>query len=74
MPRPGAGVQPASRVTPEPSRCPDRRRRWWVYVFGDLIGAAIAVMIITLVRGLSNDKELEAAEGAALPLMRRAGS
>ena len=42
---------------------------WWVYVFGDLIGAAIAVMIITLVRGLPNDQELEAAEGAALPLM-----
>ena len=47
---------------------------WWVYVFGDLIGAAIAVMIITLVRGLPNDKELEAAQGNALPLTRRAGS
>ena len=47
---------------------------WWIYVFGDLIGAAIAVMIITLVRGLPNDKELEAAEGDALPLMgRRSG-
>ena len=45
---------------------------WWVYVFGDLIGAAIAVMIITLVRGLPNDQELEAAEGSALPLIRGA--
>jgi aquaporin Z len=44
---------------------------WWVYVFGDLIGAAIALIIIMLVRGLPNEKELEAAEGGALPLSRR---
>lgn len=44
---------------------------WWVYVFGDLIGAAIAVMIITLVRGLPGEKELEAAQSDALPLMKR---
>jgi aquaporin Z len=36
---------------------------WWVYVFGDLIGAAIAVVIITLIRGLPGKKEIEAAEG-----------
>jgi aquaporin Z len=40
---------------------------WWVYVFGDLIGAAIAVMIIILVRGLPDKEETEAAEGGALP-------
>src|SRR6266498_2779798 len=41
---------------------------WWVYVFGDLIGAAIAVLIIVLVRGLPDKAEREAAEGGALPL------
>ncbi len=41
---------------------------WWVYVFGDLIGAAIAVAIIVLVRGLPEKAEREAAEGGGLPL------
>jgi aquaporin Z len=41
---------------------------WWVYVFGDLIGAAIAVVIIILVRGAPVKEESEAAEGGALPL------
>ncbi len=41
---------------------------WWVYVAGPVIGAAIAVMIINLVRGLPGKKEREAAEGGALPL------
>jgi aquaporin Z len=41
---------------------------WWVYVFGDFIGAAIAVVIIILVRGLPDKAEREAAEGGALPL------
>jgi aquaporin Z len=40
---------------------------WWAYVFGDLIGAAIAVVIIILVRGLPVKEETEAAEGGALP-------
>jgi aquaporin Z len=41
---------------------------WWVYVVGDLAGAAIAVMLIGLVRGLPGSAEREAAEGGALPL------
>ncbi|HEY6472903.1 MAG TPA: aquaporin [Acidimicrobiales bacterium] len=41
---------------------------WWVYVVGDLVGAAIAVMLIGLVRGLPGRAEREAAEGGALPL------
>ncbi|HUE06896.1 MAG TPA: aquaporin [Acidimicrobiales bacterium] len=41
---------------------------WWVYVVGDLVGAAIAVMLIGLVRGLPDRAEREAAEGGALPL------
>ncbi len=40
---------------------------WWVYVFGDLIGAAIAVVIIIMVRGVPDKAEAEAAEGGALP-------
>lgn len=41
---------------------------WWVYVFGPLIGATIAVMLVGLVRGLPDKDEREAAEGGALPL------
>jgi aquaporin Z len=41
---------------------------WRVYVFGDLIGAAIAVVIIILVRGGPDKAESEAAEGGALPI------
>jgi len=41
---------------------------WWVYVFGDIIGATIAVVIIILVRGAPVKEETEAAEGGALPL------
>ncbi|MGN6177356.1 MAG: MIP/aquaporin family protein [Streptosporangiaceae bacterium] len=44
---------------------------WWVYIAGPVIGAAIAVIIIGLVRGLPNKEERAAAEGDALPL--RAG-
>jgi aquaporin Z len=36
---------------------------WWVYVFGDLIGAAIAVCLIGLVRGLPDKAETQAAQG-----------
>jgi aquaporin Z len=41
---------------------------WWVYVAGPAIGAAIAVGLIGLVRGLPSKAEREAAEGGALPL------
>ena len=41
---------------------------WWVYVAGDIIGAAIAVVVIILVRGMPDKAETEAAEGGALPL------
>ena len=42
---------------------------WWVYVFGDIIGAAIAVVIIIMVRGVPDKAETEAAEGGALPII-----
>jgi aquaporin Z len=46
---------------------------WWVYVFGDLIGAAIAVLLINLVRGLPGKAEVKAAEGTLprLPPVRQ---
>ena len=33
---------------------------WWVYVLGPVIGAAIAVVIITAVRGRPDKEELAA--------------
>jgi aquaporin Z len=42
---------------------------WWVYIAGPAIGAAIAVMIIGLVRGLPDKEEREAAEGDSLPIL-----
>jgi aquaporin Z len=36
---------------------------WWAYVFGDLIGAVIAVALIATVRGLPNSAERAAAQG-----------
>jgi MIP family channel proteins len=39
---------------------------WWVYVFGDLIGAAFAVGLIGLVRGMPDKAETTAAEGGGL--------
>jgi aquaporin Z len=41
---------------------------WWVYIVGPLAGAAIAVMMIGLLRGLPGKLERGAAEGDALPL------
>jgi aquaporin Z len=41
---------------------------WWVYLVGPLIGAAVAVMAIGVVRGRSDVQERQAAEGGALPL------
>ena len=43
---------------------------WWVYIIGPIAGAAIAVMLIGLVRGLPDKEEREAAEGGALPIER----
>jgi aquaporin Z len=40
-----------------------------VYVAGPVIGAAIAVAIIGLVRGLPDKEEREAAEGGDLPML-----
>jgi len=44
---------------------------WWVYIAGPVLGATIAVMIITTVRGQPVTEEWEAAEGGALPIFGR---
>jgi aquaporin Z len=41
---------------------------WWVYVAGPVLGAAVAVMVIGVVRGRPNEQERQAAEGGALPV------
>jgi len=42
---------------------------WWIYIAGPVIGATIAVVIITAVRGLPNKDERAAAEGGDLPIL-----
>ena len=62
----GASMNPARTLGPDIVGA--NLTGWWVYIFGDLIGAAIAVAIIVLVRGLPDKAEREAAEGGGLPL------
>jgi aquaporin Z len=40
---------------------------WWIYIVGPIVGAAIAVMMIGLVRGVPGKDERASAEGSALP-------
>jgi aquaporin Z len=62
----GASMNPARSLGPD--IVANDYTGWWVYAFAPLIGAAIAVMLIGLVRGLPDKEEREAAEGGALPL------
>ena len=62
----GASMNPARTLGPDIVGW--QFHGWWVYVVGDLAGAAIAVIIISLLRGLPDAAEREAAEGGALPL------
>ena len=63
----GASMNPARTLGPD--IIANDFSGWWVYVFGDLIGAAIAVVIIIMVRGVPDKAETEAAEGGALPII-----
>jgi aquaporin Z len=63
----GASMNPARTLGPD--IVSTNFTGWWVYVFGDLAGAAIAVIIITLVRGLPDRAEREAAQSGALPIL-----
>ena len=60
----GASMNPARTLGPDIASL--NLTGWWVYVLGDVIGAALAVMLIGLVRGLPDRAETEAAEGSAL--------
>jgi len=62
----GASMNPARTLGPDivGNDCTG----WWVYVAGPVLGAAIAVAIIGLVRGLPDRFEREAAEGGGLPI------
>jgi aquaporin Z len=44
---------------------------WWIYVAGPVIGAFIAVVIVTALRGLPDKAEREAAEGGEVPQAAR---
>jgi aquaporin Z len=68
----GASMNPARTLGPD--IVSTTFTGWWVYVAGDLIGAAIAVVIITLVRGMPGKAEQEAAQGGALPMLGADGS
>jgi aquaporin Z len=68
----GASMNPARTLGPD--IVGNDYTGWWVYVAGPMLGAAIAVAVITAVRGLPSKDEREAAEGGALPIISgRAG-
>jgi aquaporin Z len=67
----GASMNPARTLGPD--IVSTNFTGWWVYVIGDLAGAAIAVIIIGLVRGRPGRAEQAAAEGDALPMEEEAG-
>jgi len=62
----GASMNPARTLGPDIVAM--NFTGWWVYVFGDVIGALAAVALVFLVRGRPAKAEREAAEGGELPL------
>ncbi len=64
----GASMNPARTLGPDIVSL--NFTGWWIYIVGPLAGAAIALALISLVRGLPDQEEREAAEGGALPLER----
>jgi aquaporin Z len=65
----GASMNPARSLGPD--IVANDYTGWWVYVAGPVLGAAIAVAIITIVRGVPNKEERQAAQGGALPMLGR---
>jgi len=65
----GASMNPARTLGPD--IVSTDYTGWWVYIAGPVLGAVIAVIIITAVRGRPVTEEWEAAEGGALPIFGR---
>jgi len=63
----GASMNPARSLGPD--IIANDYHGWWIYLAGPAIGATIAVVIITAVRGLPSKDERKAAEGGDLPLV-----
>ena len=61
----GASMNPARSLGPD--IVANDYTGWWVYLTAPVIGAAIAVIIITAVRGVPERKERDAAQGGELP-------
>jgi aquaporin Z len=57
----GASMNPARSLGPD--IVGNDYAGWWVYVLGPLIGSAVAVLVITLVRGRPSQDEVKAAQG-----------
>jgi aquaporin Z len=62
----GASMNPARSLGPD--IIGNDYTGWWVYIAGPVVGAAIAVVIITLVRGRPDKAERKAAQGGELPV------
>jgi aquaporin Z len=62
----GASMNPARTLAPD--IVANDYTGWWVYIAGPLVGAAIAVALIDLLRGSPTSGEEASAEGGALPL------
>jgi aquaporin Z len=63
----GASMNPARTLGPD--IVSTDYTGWWVYIAGPVLGAAIAVIIITVVRGVPDKEERDAAQGGALPIL-----
>ncbi len=63
----GASMNPARTLSPD--FVGHDYTGWWIYIADPAAGAAIAVAIIGMVRGLPDKAEREAAQGGALPIL-----